>query len=138
MAEEPFEGLTAAFNARDAERVLAYYSDDVVFDVTEAAEGIYRGKDEDRRFLERFWEAMDWGYETERLAAVRIGDSVATLNTAAGSGAISGVPFAGTVVFSYKVTPDGLIAQQKYHRSLDTLSDDLREALRNQQPARGE
>jgi ketosteroid isomerase-like protein len=127
-----FDRMVAAWNERDLDEMLTCFADDTVFDGSEFAEGVYRGKDAYRTFVAGFWQVTDYQY-SDAYRYGEVGDRAVAVIRGKGAGVGSGLPIDTSFIFSY-VLRDGVVAEQKFHSDLDTVPDDLRAALDEQSP----
>jgi ketosteroid isomerase-like protein len=103
----------AAVDARDVEGVLANWQDDLVFDASRMAEGVYSGKPEFRRWLEQLFESLG-ELRHSNLEFMTHGDSVVVLADLGIEGSSSGASSGGRLAYRYDVE-GGLIKRQEVH-----------------------
>ena len=107
-----------AINSSDFDRVCACFTDDVVFDGTRIAEGIYQGKASYRSFLEESKRTNAYRFSNYTLLLDE--DTVIAVVDTELVGSRSGASTLGRLGFRYQMR-DGLIARQEIHADVDEL-----------------
>jgi ketosteroid isomerase-like protein len=102
-----------ALNARDLEGVFECFSEDCVFDGSRVMEGVYRGKENYRRFLEEVLDSLGQ-LEHRELTVLTDVNRVVVLASVEMAGSASGAPGGGRIGYLYELR-DGLIVHQEIH-----------------------
>ena len=112
-----------ALDARDVDGVLTNWSDDMVFDASRMAEGVYEGKAEFRRFLEQLLESLG-ELRHSNFTFLTEGDTVIVIADLGIAGSTSGAATGGRFAYRYEVV-DGLIRRQEVHPDAQRLLESL-------------
>ena len=112
-----------ALDNRDVDGVLANWRDDLVFDASRMAEGVYHGKAEFRRWLEQLLESLGELHHSN-LEFMTARGSVVVLADLGIAGSASGATSGGRFAYRFEVV-DGLIKCQEVHPDPRPLLESL-------------